>query len=386
MPEPTFFFAGGGTGGHLFPGLAVAAAVQQLEPSARIVFLTTSRTLDRDLLSRSGYQQIEQRVQPYSPNPLKWPAFWLAWRGSVSAARALIRKHSPRAVLGLGGYAAGPAVVAARRSRVKAGILNPDAVPGRANQYLARYADVVVLQWEASRSNFPPATACESWGCPIREQFSPLARALAQALARGETLGDATAVQEMRPRFGLAMNRRVLLVTGASQGARSINETMLLVWPRFWKQHPEWQLLHLTGVADEGMVRAGYEKAELPRDATRVLAFTHEMWHAIGAANIVVSRAGASTLAELSALGRASVLLPYPYHRDRHQHANAQVLVDAGAAILVDDTKVAAQNAGPLLAALERLAINDERTKLATAARSLGRPDAAERVARWMVG
>ena len=156
---------------------------------------------------------------------------------------------------------------------------------------------------------------------------------------------------------------------------------MARVWPRFVAQHPEWQLLHLTGKADEQTVSNAYESAGA---AAVVLDFTHEMAAALAAADVVVSRAGASTLAELTALGKPSVLLPYPYHRDRHQHANARVLVDGRAAIMLEDQRDAQANEGPLLDALERLADPQRREAMAVAAKRIALPNAATAVARWL--
>ena len=364
MSEQRFVFAGGGTGGHLFPGLAVAAALRQREPAAGITFFTTTRALDKELLGRTGFAQIEQSVRPVTMNPFRVPEFCWKWRASVRAARAFLRDKRPQAVLGLGGYAAGPAVVAARRLGIRTAILNQDALPGRANRYLARQADLVVLQWGTSRGHFPGETDCQVLGCPIRAEFADASRA------------------EGRARFGLDPERPVLLVTGASQGARTVNRVMQRVWPEFVARHADWQLLHLSGPLDEEETRAAYADAGAP---AHVRAFTHEMWLALAAADAVVARAGASTLAELTTLGLPAVLLPYPYDRDRHQHANAQVLVDAGAAMLVEDRREPESNRGPLLKALERLADVNARERMARAARQLGRVDAAERVAEWMM-
>ncbi len=363
MSTVHYVFAGGGTGGHLFPGLAVAAAVRRSAPAARITFFTTSRQLDRDLLGPTGYEQLEQGVRPFTLHPLRIPGFLVAWRKSVAAARAYLHAHRPRAVLGLGGYAAGPPVVAARALGIRTAILNPDALPGRANRHLARHADLVVMQWGVSRGHFPDGTNCQTLGCPIRAEFAAVDRAAG------------------RRRFELSLDGPVLLVTGASQGARTINAAVVRVWPEFSAAHPDWQLLHLTGPAAEAEVATAYAAAGVP---ARVLSFCQEMWLALAAADVVIARAGASTLAELTALGKPSILLPYPYHRDRHQHANAQVLVEAGAAVLLEDRLSADENAGPLRAALEQLARPDERDRMAIAARGLGRGDAAEVVAAWL--
>ncbi len=357
-------FAGGGTGGHLYPGIATADAVRARDPNTRITFLTSDRVLDRQLLQPTTFAQIPQPVRPLTLNPLHMPRFWLAWRESVRAAHSFLARQRPQAVLGLGGFAAGPAVVAARRLGIRTAILNPDVVPGRANRYLARYADLIVLQWEASRRHFSQRAACRTFGCPIRPAFAN------------------TDANSGRRHFELDPDRPVLLVTGASQGARSVNQTMVEVWPRLYHQHPDWQLLHLAGPADETTVRDSYAASGVP---AKVMVFTAEMHHALAAADLVISRAGASTLAELTAVGRPAVLLPYPYHRDRHQHANAQVLVDAGAARLVEDRKSADLNAGPLLQTLTDLQTPEHRERMACAARGLGRPRAAETLAEWLL-
>ncbi len=298
-------------------------------------------------------------------HPLRFPGFWWSWRRSVRAARAFLADTRPRAVLGLGGYAAGPAVVAAHSLGIRTAILNQDAIPGRANRWLARYADLVVLQWGVSRKHFSAEINCQTLGCPIRAEFASASQ------------------HEGRERFGLEFDRPVLLVTGASQGARTVNRVMQRVWPEFSATHDDWQLLHLSGALDEDETRAAYAAAGAP---AKVLAFTHAMWLALAAADAVVSRAGASTLAELTAVGLPSILLPYPYHRDRHQHANAQVLVDAGAAVLVEDRLDPETNREPVREALQRLADAGIREKMAQAARSFARPGAAADVATWMAG
>ncbi len=389
MSRRTYLFAGGGTGGHLFPGIAVAAELRKLDPDAEIHFFTTDRPLDRDLLAPTDHVQVRQPIRPVPSNPLAWPAFWFVWRASVRLAREFIRQRRPVAALGLGGYAAGPAVATAFSLGVRTAILNPDAVPGRANRYLASRTHLICLQWEASRAHFPSGAPCRALGCPIRSEFNEL-----HVARRGDEPGQVPPrVQDARRAFGLAPDRLTLLATGASQGARTLNRALTAVWPEFIARDPRWQLLHLTGSGEHEDVRARYAsqgvRCEPGSDdgAGRVapIAFTHDMARAIDAADVVISRAGASTLAELSALGRPSILLPYPYHKDRHQHANADALVRGGAAILVEDLKDESLNAGPLLSAL--LALSDDATRetMAAAALRLGRPRAAHEMAQWLM-
>ncbi len=363
MSEVDFVFAGGGTGGHLYPGLAVAAALRQRDADVGITFMTTQRELDTKLLAETPFAQVRQLVRPFTVHPLHVLSFWRSWRASVRAARRFLNEHRPRAVLGLGGYAAGPAVVAARKLGLPIAILNPDAIPGRANRYLARRVDLVVLQWDVSRRLLSDGVECQTLGCPIRAEFAG---------------ADGAAG---RRRFELDAQRPVVLVTGASQGAHTVNQAFTRVWPEYYREHPEWQVLHLSGPGDEQEVRAAYDAANVP---ARVVSFTHEMWLAVAAADVVVARAGASTLAELTVLGKPSILLPYPYHRDRHQHANARVLVECGAAIIVEDQRSAKLNAPALLSALRRVTSADERGRMSEASKSLGRSRAAEDVASWL--
>ena len=265
----------------------------------------------------------------------------------------------------MGGYAAGPAVVAARGLGLRTAILNPDAFPGRANRFLAPRVAAVFAQWDVTARYLPDVPGLRAVGCPIRGAFASVTRAAGCA------------------HFGFDAARPLLLVTGASQGARTINQALTQLWPDFCRAHPEWQLLHLTGAADEVATRRAYGAAPV---GLRVLPFTHEMPLALAASDAVVARAGASTLAELTALGLPAVLLPYPYLRDKHQHANAQVLADAGAALMLEDQLDAKRNRGPLQAALEQLADPAQRLRMAEAARRLGRPGAARAVAEWLLG
>jgi UDP-N-acetylglucosamine--N-acetylmuramyl-(pentapeptide) pyrophosphoryl-undecaprenol N-acetylglucosamine transferase len=252
-------------------------------------------------------------------------------------------------------------------------LLNPDALPGRANQYLAGHKQVahVFAQWEASLSHFPAHAPVTVAGCPVRRSF----------LEAG--LKDRA---ELLRRFDLDPARRTLLVTGASQGARTINEAMALLAGRLdWAG---WQVLHLAGGQHADWVKAAY--ARVTKDGAccfraRVLAFTDRMAEALAAADLVVSRAGASSLAEILVLGKPCVLMPYPFHRDQHQRVNAEVLADAGAAVIVEDGRQADENRRRLEPVLRRLMRSEQaRAAMARAAAGLARPDAGAVIARHL--
>ena len=362
MPSrPLIVLAGGGTGGHLFPAVAVAEAIEQTNHQVELLVLSTDRPLDRAILEPTG---VAWRAQPVRPWPTKlWalPGFYLAWRRSLRLARQLMRQRRPAAVLGTGGYGAGPAVHAAWQLGVPTALLNPDRLAGRANRHLAGKANIVFAQWPESVAAFRPAVDVRALGCPVRRVFQTATRAEGVA------------------RFALDPGRRTLLITGASQGARTINRAVVCLLGGL-AAHEDWQVLHLSGELDYAEVRKAYAAAKLPGT---VLAFTESMADAMAAADLIVSRAGASTLAELTCMGRPSVLLPYPFDRLKHQVANARVLAEAGAAVLVDDQIDPQRNAALLGPALDVLMGDAAKLEaMSLAARQLGRPDAASTVAR----
>jgi len=344
--HPLIVFAGGGTGGHLYPLVSVAVEIGRRIPAARLVFLTTDRPIDRRVIEcemsceSTPFDIAEQCVRPLPRSLRSLPGFLLAWRRSVNACLRRFRHDAPRIVIGSGGFGCGPPVVAARKLGIPTVLLNPDALPGRANRFLGRRADCVFVQWSIARDAFTKGTRVVVAGCPVRSAIGQTSRQRGMAA------------------FGLDPTLKTLLITGASQGARSINHAIVASLERL-AAVGGWQFLHVTGGADEDSVRLAYRRRGV---RSSVVRYTDEMPAALAAADLVVSRAGASTLAELTAVGVASVLMPYPHHRDRHQYANAAVLVDAGAAVLVEDKLTVERNAKRLADGL--VAIMGDSTRL----------------------
>ncbi len=366
MPEPRrILFAGGGTGGHLFPAVAVAEQLSELAPEATIEFFVTQRPIDAQILEPTPWSFTPQPVRPFSTKPWHWPAFWMAWRRGVAQGRRAMQSARPDVVVGTGGYGAGAPIQAAHDLGIARALLNPDLKPGRANRHLGRLVDAVFCQWEPTARAFGGVSVVLATGCPVRRRFREASR------------------DEGCEVFGLDPNRRTLLVTGASQGARTVNRAMVALLDELEPQRDAWQVLHLSGRLDYDEVCRAYEVSTLH---AVVLPFTDRMAEAIGAADLVVSRAGASTLAELTAVGRPAVLLPYPYHRDMHQAANAAVLADAGAAVaLTDQIDPQANKAslGPVLT--ELMGYPERLSRMADAAARVGRPDAARVVAEHVL-
>jgi UDP-N-acetylglucosamine--N-acetylmuramyl-(pentapeptide) pyrophosphoryl-undecaprenol N-acetylglucosamine transferase len=359
----TILFAGGGTGGHLYPGVAVAEALHKTSPQVRPLFLCTTRDIDRVILEPTGFEFIPQPIVPPVKTVGGLLRFWKSWRETKDLVRKTLRERRPAAVLGLGGYAAGVAVKVAAQKGLPAAVLNPDVVPGKANQYLMQYVKRVCCQFEATaryiRSD-ENRQKLNVTGCPIRSDIS-----------------DLPAREAATSRLGLDRKLNTLVVTGASQGAQTVNDAVIEMLGGVTLRG--WQILHLAGRDHAPGVRDGYRNLSV---SARVIDFTPAMADVWAVADLAISRSGASSCAELTACGVPSVLLPYPYHRDQHQKVNAKVLEDAGAAVLLDDVKDRRRNAEKLKPTVESLLYDGEKRRaMASAARKLGKPGAAGNVA-----
>lgn len=361
----TILFAGGGTGGHLYPGVSVAQALVRVLPNVRPLFLCTTRPIDRTILEPTGFDFIEQPIIPLAKSIGGLLAFLRSWRETMDLLKTVLREQKPAAVLGLGGYAAGPAVKVSGSKHIPAAILNPDVIPGKANTLLLRYVEKVCCQFDATRSHLTLGHQNKMvvTGCPIRHDLTPLPPR-----------------EEACKRVGVDPRLQTLMITGASQGAQTVNEAVIESLKSIKLQG--WNILHLAGKDHAAKVRAEYRELNIP---AVVIDFTSAMADIWAVSDLVVCRSGASTCAELTACGKPSILMPYPYHKDMHQRANAQVLADSGAAVLFDDEKDRKKNADRLRPILEKLLYDaPARADMATKASTLGRLDAADAVVKHL--
>lgn len=337
-------FAGGGTGGHLFPMLALAGEIRR-RVDCRFTFFTTDRPIDKSILNATFGDDEAVEIVPLPVKPLpsgigQIVGFVRAWRSSVKMCRRRFTTDPPALIIGSGGFGSAPPIVAAKNRAVATALLNPDAVPGKANRFLAKRVDVIYVQWSVTRKHLQSARSIVESGCPVRSEFVTADR------EAGIT------------RFGLDPNLKTLLITGASQGARSINDAVTKNASRL-ADCGGWQILHLAGRDGVDELRDVYQKGKLP---AVVLDFTNDMPGALAAADLIVSRAGASTLAEIATANVPAILIPYPYHRDRHQYHNARVLEAAGLARIVDDPVLGSENAQLLIDTVVTL-MTDENTR-----------------------
>ena len=353
--------AGGWTAGHVFPSLAVA---EQLSArGARVEFIGSTDGQEATLIPAAGYPFHPIRALPLrrelSVRAALAPA--VALRSAV-ACRPLVRGAS--AVVGMGGFASIPAVLAARSAGVPRVLHEQNAVPGLANRTLARLATAIGVTFEDSRRRLPGGARVETTGLPVR-------REILGVQSRREELAA-----EARRTFDLAEDRLTMLVTGGSQGALQIDRAVagaiaLLSGRR------DLQLVVLTGRAHEAVVA---DAAARPMDLlVRTIPFLERMELALAVADAAVARAGANTVTELAVSGVPAILVPYPYATDAHQEANARELERAGAAELVRDRELTPERLAEHLGAL--VGDDERRSSMAKAARSWAKPDADERLA-----
>ncbi len=362
-----YIFAGGGSGGHLYPGLAVAQQLRQLQGDARIVFACSNRPIDREILDPLSHAVVPQPLRPLPKKLRQIGPFLWGWWSAARQVRQMLRDLRPTAVLGLGGFAAGAVVRQAARAHLRVGLLNPDAVVGAANRYLAKFAEVIFTQFETTAGYFPPRrrSNVQCVGCPVRAALLTADRA------------------EALKYFDLREDRKTLLIFGGSLISASINEAAAALAGEFQTLADRWQVLHITG--PDAAQRAASDHSDGLRVRTR--PYCHRMDLAYAAADLVVCRGGASTVAELSATATPAILLPYPHHRDEQQKRNAAALTAAGAAVCIDDAGQRAANVAALRVTLLPLMEDPLRwQKMKAAAGALARPRAAEHVARWLVG
>ncbi|MCW5205846.1 undecaprenyldiphospho-muramoylpentapeptide beta-N-acetylglucosaminyltransferase [Desulfobulbus sp. F5] len=346
---------GGGTGGHLFPGIALAAALRQRFPGCEIMFIGTKRQLDRDTLAGLDFQQ-----ESITCMGLKGMGLTHRIRSLASLPKAvleachLIKQFQPELVFGVGGYVTGPVLLAARLLGVPACIHEQNSIPGLANRLTARFVNKVFVSIPGNYP-FPLAKTVVS-GNPVR----------AEILAAAE---QKQSQQEANTPF-------TLLVMGGSLGAHRINMLMLEAMAIIKKQQPvPFRLIHQTGAADAEQVRAGYAAADIEAE---VAPFIKDMAAVYAQADLAVARAGATSLAELAVMGLPALLIPYPHAADDHQAANASYYVAGGGARMYREEEL---NAGRLAAAIMVLAGNaNELAQMGAAMRQVAVPDAAERI------
>jgi UDP-N-acetylglucosamine--N-acetylmuramyl-(pentapeptide) pyrophosphoryl-undecaprenol N-acetylglucosamine transferase len=363
MTVQNIFFAGGGTGGHIYPALAIAQQIKNLRPDASITFFCSDRVIDSQILAKTGFNYLPLPAVGFSANPIQMLKFLIATHKSYYLAKKELASYTPAVVVGVGGFVSTGPILAAHKLGIPVKILNTDSVPGKANKFLARYADEIYAQFELSRNYFgKAANRVVVTGCPLRSEFAhPDKR---------------TAVTDL----GLDSTKKILLITGASTGARSINNAISAMLDTLSAFANNWQIVHLTGRSDFDAVKKTYKNCTLTH---KVVEYYDDMANLLAAADLVIGRAGAVSVAEYAAAGVPCIAMPYPYHTDNHQRKNAEQLERAGCAVIVDDQIEAKKNAVILWPLLEKLMAGGELlNEMRQKAHTFGKSNAAAEIAK----
>jgi UDP-N-acetylglucosamine--N-acetylmuramyl-(pentapeptide) pyrophosphoryl-undecaprenol N-acetylglucosamine transferase len=321
--------AGGGTGGHLFPALAVGEVL--LERGHEVLIFISEKEVDA--LAIRGRNEFRFEKLPSIGMPRLFSqammTFFKRFNASFAPCRKIFNEFQPDAVLGMGGFTSTPPILAGKLRRIPTFVHESNAIPGKANRLNGWLVDEVLLGFEECKAHFPHAR-CEVTGTPIR-------RSLAQPVEREKALAG----------FGLSPERKTVFIMGGSQGAHGINEALraAAATPQFQSV----QVIHLTGPGDEQPMAQVYREAGIP---AHVAAFCHQMENAYSAADLVIARSGAASLSEISHFGLPSILIPFPHAAENHQHLNAEIFARAGAATLLKESETTGETLAAAVGAL----------------------------------
>jgi UDP-N-acetylglucosamine--N-acetylmuramyl-(pentapeptide) pyrophosphoryl-undecaprenol N-acetylglucosamine transferase len=352
--------AGGGTGGHVIPALAIANELKK-SYAAEMLFIGTARGIENRLVPAAGYPLRLVRV-----GALKNVSLMTRAKTAFDLPRAvwdagrMLNEFAPDVVIGVGGYASGPAMLAAVMKHIPTLAFEPNVVPGFANRLVARFVSAAAVHFEETAKYFRHA---EVTGVPVRQAFFEIASV------------------EKTKRGGVS----TLLVFGGSQGAHAINEAMLRCLPELRRQAPGIHIVHQTGERDYNDALAAYRGLSETGsgESAEVFKFIEDMPAAFARADLVVCRSGASTVAEITAAGKPAIFVPFPRAADDHQRVNAEALAREGAAVVVEELKLEGVWLAETIAAL----LGDPRRlkSMSEAARGLAHPDAARDIAAMAV-
>ena len=344
--------AGGGTGGHLFPGIAIAEEILDRGNTNRIVFIGTKKGIEHRILGQLGYELQEIDVEGVKGRGLK-ALIKVTYQipHSMWQSRQILKRFCPDAVIGVGGYASGPAVVTARIMGIPTAIAEQNAVPGITNRILSKFANLIFVTYAQTKDWFPQSKVILS-GNPVRKVFAA---------------GRAQAQEEKQ--------YRQLLIFGGSQGAAAINRNVIAMMPQLQKMKDKLRVLHQTGDREVETVRRAYEQFGLDAQVT---PFIVNMADAYAAADLIICRAGATSLAEITAAGKAAILIPYPWAANDHQTKNAEALASAGVAVIINENELTGQK---LFGVIDDLLANKQKLRqMEEASVKLGNIKAAAKI------
>ena len=358
----TILFAGGGSGGHIYPNLAILERLREAEPGVAAHLLVSNRAVDQRIVEKENLPYTALPALPLVMRPKALWDFYQAYKLSEQLALDLIARADASAMVATGGFVSGPAVAAAQKAGIPVAMLNLDAVPGRANKFTANKATEVFTTYTNAQIR-----RAQKIGMPLR-------RSVIGTLKKEKARWD----------LGLRPDLDTILVFAGSQGSTSINQMMMELCTRVQHRRAleNWQVIHLTGPDDQEAVQQAYNDAGVRGIA---YAYCNQMGAVWSAATVAISRAGAGSVAEAWANAVPTVFMPYPYHKDQHQKLNAEPLVSAGAAMLQRDFVDPIENVNQIAGPLKALLGNEKQLeKMRQIMRDTRPPDGAAVVADWL--
>lgn len=359
--------SGGGTGGHIYPAITLINNIKKIVPSAQFLYVGTKRGLEADIIPRENIPFVTLDINGFERKltPKNFIVLGKALKGVIQAA-SIVKSFKPDVAIGTGGYVCGPILMAASLMGIPSLIQEQNAIPGVTNKILAKFVNKIAVGYERAVSYFP-ANKVVFTGNPIRDDIL--------SCSRDEGLME----------FSLATDKKTILVSGGSRGAHSINKAMLEVH-KYFANNYRIQIMHVTGKNEYDFVMQGLEEIGVNIDKVdniSIYPYLYEMPKAMAAADVSVSRAGATSLAELTARGVPSVLIPYPFAAENHQEFNARELEKKGAAKVILNKELTSEK---LIEALEDILSSESRLqKMTDASRSMGKPGAAMEIAEMAV-
>lgn len=356
---------GGGTGGHVYPAVAIGQALQKEWPQCEILYVGTKEGLENKIIPAVGFPMIVLDVEGWQ-RKLSFQAVKAGWKASKAfwAARKIMRDFSPQLVIGTGGYVCLPVVGAASRLGIATLLHEQNAIPGLTNRLLASWVKGILLTFPEAKKYFsaPNQEKIEVTGLPIRAAILQVERAAGLAY------------------FGFSPEKLTLLGVGGSRGAQSINQAMLFVC-RQYADDRRVQILHLTGQTEFEKFRKALQQLGIKtgnHGNIMIMPYLQEMEYALACADLCVARSGAAFLAEMTAKGLPGILVPYPHAAENHQEYNARALVEQGAAEMILDRELREEM---LLEKIEKLLFDRERREIMVQkSRQAGKPEAIEKI------
>lgn len=355
MTQPRIALAGGGTGGHIAPAIALADEISARYSRDSVLFLCSGNPLEREMIGARGYRLEAMPIARPGSSLTSKTRTVFSLLTAVPAARRALKQFGASGLIGVGGYASLPGAMAARWLHVPVVLLEANSVPGKVTRTASRFA----------RACYAHLPLTRKLDCPVEVLGNPVRRAFLEAPGKSAA----------REALGLNAQLPTLLIIGGSQGAQALNLAVIKALPELACYKGHFQALHISGPADANPARQAWEKSGI---AHQVIEFTHQPELCMAASDVALSRAGASTISELLALGVPQLLVPYPHAADNHQQANAEYVARSGAGILVGEQSLSTSRLCELVA--RYVVLSSARESLSAAARLLSRPNAASTI------